>query len=125
MNDTLEIILKMLLVAFLVFLNGFFVAAEFAIVKIRSTQLEPLLVKGHRRAKIARRIVDNLDAALSATQLGITLASLGLGWFGEPAFAKLLEPAMHWLNINSPEVQHTISFIIAFFDYYFPSHCFW
>ena len=99
MNETLEIILKMLLVAFLVFLNGFFVAAEFAIVKIRATQLQPLLVKGHRRAKIAQRIVGNLDAALSATQLGITLASLGLGWFGEPAFAKLLEPAMTWLNI--------------------------
>jgi CBS domain containing-hemolysin-like protein len=114
MNETLEIILKMLLVVFLVFLNGFFVAAEFAIVKIRATQLEPLVVKGHRRAKIARRIVDNLDAALSATQLGITLASLGLGWFGEPAFALILEPAMHWFNITSPEVQHTVSFIIAF-----------
>jgi len=114
MNETLEIVLKMLLVAFLVFLNGFFVAAEFAIVKIRATQLEPLVIKGHRRAKIARRIVQNLDAALSATQLGITLASLGLGWFGEPAFAKLLEPAMHWLRVESPEVQHTISFVIAF-----------
>jgi len=114
MSESLEIVLKMLLVAFLVFLNGFFVAAEFAIVKIRATQLQPLVVKGHRRAKIARRIVDNLDAALSATQLGITLASLGLGWFGEPAFAKILEPAMHWLNVESKELQHTISFIIAF-----------
>ena len=114
MNETLEIVLKMILVAFLVFLNGFFVAAEFAIVKIRATQLEPLVIKGHRRAKIARRIVDNLDAALRASQLGITLASLGLGWFGEPAFAKLLEPAMHWFNVESKELQHTISFIIAF-----------
>lgn len=114
MNETFDLILKMLLVAFLVFLNGFFVAAEFAIVKIRDTQLQPLVVKGHRRAKIARRIVGNLDAALSATQLGITLASLGLGWFGEPAFAKLLEPAMRWLKVESPELQHTISFIIAF-----------
>ena len=114
MNDTLEIILKLLLVVFLVFLNGFFVAAEFAIVKIRDTQLEPLVVKGHRRAGIARRIVANLDAALSATQLGITLASLGLGWVGEPAFAKLLEPMMQWLNIESKELQHTFSFVIAF-----------
>jgi CBS domain containing-hemolysin-like protein len=70
MSDSVEIVLKLLLVAFLVFLNGFFVAAEFAIVKIRDTQLEPLVTKGHRRARIARRIVGNLDAALSATQLG-------------------------------------------------------
>src|SRR5688572_18483809 len=114
MNETLEIVLKMILVAFLVFLNGFFVAAEFAIVKIRATQLQPLVIKGHRRAKIARRIVGNLDAALSATQLGITLASLGLGWYGEPAFAKILKPAMDWFSIESKELQHTISFIIAF-----------
>ena len=114
MNDTVEIILKLLLVAFLVFLNGFFVAAEFAIVKIRATQLEPLVAKGHRRARIARRIVDNLDAALSATQLGITLASLGLGWVGEPVFAKLLQPAMHWLKIESVDMQHRIALIVGF-----------
>lgn len=114
MNDTLEIVLKMLLVVFLVFLNGFFVAAEFAIVKIRDTQLTPLVNKGHRRAKIARRIVGNLDAALSATQLGITLASLGLGWVGEPAFAKLLEPLSKALGIDSPDLRHTFSFVVAF-----------
>ena len=114
MNDALEILLKMLLVLFLVFLNGFFVAAEFAIVKIRDTQLTPLVTKGHRRAKIARRLVGNLDAALSATQLGITLASLGLGWVGEPAFAKILEPIARSLGIESPELQHTFSFIVAF-----------
>ena len=105
---------KLLLVGFLVFLNGFFVAAEFAIVKIRATQLEPLIGKGQRRAKIARRIVDNLDASLSATQLGITLASLGLGWVGEPVFADLLEPVMGWLQIDSPAVQHSMAFIIGF-----------
>ena len=74
--------LKLAAVPLLVLLNGFFVAAEFALVKIRDTQLETLVVKGNRRASVARRIIRNLDAALSATQLGITLASLGLGWVG-------------------------------------------
>jgi CBS domain containing-hemolysin-like protein len=114
MDPTLQTILNLLLVAFLVFLNGFFVAAEFAIVKIRDTQLQPLVAKNNRRARIASRIVKNLDAALSATQLGITLASLGLGWVGEPVFAKLLEPAMKWLSIESPEAQHRISFFVGF-----------
>ncbi|MEO6336380.1 MAG: hemolysin family protein [Verrucomicrobiota bacterium] len=108
------IILKFLAVAFLVLLNGFFVAAEFALVKIRETQLDPLVARNHRRAKIARRIVGNLDASLSATQLGITLASLGLGWIGEPVFADLLHPLMSWLQIESPKVQHTVSFAVGF-----------
>ena len=78
----MEVVFSVLLVGFLVFLNGFFVAAEFAIVKIRDTQLEPLVSKGHKREKIARRIVHNLDAALSATQFGNILACIGLGWVG-------------------------------------------
>lgn len=112
------------LVVFLVFLNGFFVAAEFAIVKIRETQLITLEEKGNRRAKVARRIVKNLDASLSATQLGITLASLGLGWFAEPIFAALLSPILDWLKIGgiewgwlsvSPEkLKHSISFAFGF-----------
>lgn len=108
------IILKLAAVAFLVLLNGFFVAAEFALVKIRDTQLETLVLKGHRRARIARRIVRNLDAALSSTQLGITLASLGLGWIGEPVFADLLHPVMESLQIQSEEVRHSISFAVGF-----------
>jgi CBS domain containing-hemolysin-like protein len=114
MDHTLQIVLNLLLVAFLVFFNGFFVAAEFAIVKIRDTQLEPLVIKGHKRAKIARRVVMNLDAALSGCQLGITLASLGLGWVGEPVFALLLHPVMEWLQIKSPEAQHRIAFGVGF-----------
>lgn len=110
----LQLIGNVLLIAFLVFLNGFFVAAEFAIVKIRETQLTPLVQKGHPRAKIARRIVNNLDAALSATQLGITLASLGLGWVGEPVFAAMLEPLLHRIGIESPEAQHRIAFVVGF-----------
>lgn len=111
---SIQIILNLLLVVFLVFLNGFFVAAEFAIVKIRETQLEPLVNKGNKRARIAKRIVHNLDSALSATQLGITLASLGLGWVGEPVFASLLHPVMEWVHIKTPEMQHRISFAVGF-----------
>ncbi|HMJ90973.1 MAG TPA: CNNM domain-containing protein, partial [Candidatus Acidoferrum sp.] len=110
----IAIVWKLLAVIFLVFLNGFFVAAEFALVKVRSTQLEAPLAKGQRRARIARRLVDNLDAALSATQLGITLASLGLGWIGEPVFAALLEPVMGWMRIESVELKHSISFAVGF-----------
>jgi len=105
---------KLLGVVALVLLNGFFVAAEFAIVKIRDTQLEAFVVRGHRRARVARRLIANLDASLSATQLGITLASLGLGWFAEPVFASLLEPLMEFFNVESPEARHSIAFAIGF-----------
>jgi CBS domain containing-hemolysin-like protein len=114
MGDSMEIFLKLLAVFFFVLLNGFFVAAEFALVKIRETQLDTLVVKGHRRAKIARRVVNNLNAALSSTQLGITLASLGLGWIGEPVFAALLEPVLTAMQIQSEKVRHTISVIVGF-----------
>ncbi len=112
------------LVFFLVFLNGFFVAAEFAIVKIRDTQLVTLEEKGNKRAIVARRIVKNLDASLSATQLGITLASLGLGWFAEPIFASLLAPLLDRLitgevhlgslSIGAEKLKHSISFAVGF-----------
>ena len=106
--------LKVLSVVFLVLLNGFFVAAEFALVKIRETQLEPLIGKGNRRARMARKLVENLDASLSATQLGITLASLALGWVGEPVFHELLRPLMNWLGIQSQQAQQTLSFVVGF-----------
>ena len=86
----LWVAIKIIAVIFLVGLNGFFVAAEFALVKVRETQLQPLLAKGHRRAKVTKHVVNNLDAFLSACQLGITLASLALGWVGEPIFETLL-----------------------------------
>jgi hypothetical protein len=78
------ILLKLLAVVFLVLLNGFFVASEFAIVKVRSSQLDALAARGNGQARLARHVTSHLDAYLSATQLGITLASLGLGWLGEP-----------------------------------------
>ena len=82
---------NLILVLILVLLNAFFVVSEFSIVKIRKTKLEELVHNGNKRAKIALKITDNLDSYLSAIQLGITLASLGLGWIGEPAVSKLLE----------------------------------
>jgi CBS domain containing-hemolysin-like protein len=109
--------LKLLLVLFLVLLNGFFVAAEFAIVKIRETQLAGLVASGNRRAKMARLLVSNLDASLSATQLGITLASLGLGWVGEPVFSALLAPILTSAGFGGPEhetLRRTASVVVGF-----------
>lgn len=113
-NATIVLGLKLLLVLFLVLLNGFFVAAEFAIVKIRDTQLAGLVAAGNRRALVARQLIANLDASLSATQLGITLASLGLGWVGEPVFLSLLQPVMDTVGIQSEQVRHTIAFVVGF-----------
>lgn len=96
-----------------VLLNAFFVAAEFAMVKIRSTRLETLQTQGNFLAKIAMPVVEHLNDYLSATQLGITLASLGLGWVGEPAFSKLLDPLLSFLPITA-NTQHAISFAVAF-----------
>jgi CBS domain containing-hemolysin-like protein len=113
-ETTVEIALKLLAVVVLVFLNGYFVAAEFALVKVRDTQLNPLIAKGQRRARIARRVIRNLDASLSACQLGITLASLALGWVGEPVFATLLAPALDWLKIESEAIRHSIAVVVGF-----------
>lgn len=94
--------------------NGFFVAAEFAIVKVRSTQLTELAQAGSARAKMARRLTRNLDAYLSATQLGITLASLALGWIGEPAFARIIEPLFEAAGERADQYAHTIATALAF-----------
>ncbi|MDP3814624.1 hemolysin family protein [Pseudomonas sp.] len=100
---------------FLVLLNGFFVAAEFAIVKLRATKVEALAAKNGWRGHILRTVHSQLDAYLSACQLGITLASLGLGWVGEPAFAHLLGPLIEAIGIDSPKLVHGIAFFSAFF----------
>jgi CBS domain containing-hemolysin-like protein len=106
--------LKILAVLVLVLLNGFFVATEFALVRIRETQLDALILKGQRGAKMARHIVRNLNSYLSATQLGITMASLGLGWIGQPVFTTLLEPVLIALGVTSDVWQHSISFAVGF-----------
>ncbi|UFJ41673.1 hemolysin family protein [Brevibacillus humidisoli] len=104
---------NLFLVLVLVFLNGFFVATEFAVVKVRESRIAQLVAEGNPRARHVDRLIRNLDAYLSACQLGITLASLGLGWLGEPAVADLLHPLFVFFAIGEPWT-HTISFIVAF-----------
>ncbi|HYS55743.1 MAG TPA: hemolysin family protein [Thermoanaerobaculia bacterium] len=94
--------------------NGVFVAAEFAIVKVRPTQLAELAAAGSSRARMARRIVKKLDTYLSATQFGVTLASLALGWIGEPVFEKLIEPSVSMFGSYRAPVAHSISATLAF-----------
>src|ERR1700741_2022389 len=108
-------IIEILFTVFLVFLNGFFVAAEFAMVKVRASQIDLLINKGSSRAKISKHILDHLDAYLSATQLGITLASLGLGWVGEDVVAKGVMKLFHYFSTTISETTaHSIAIPIAF-----------
>lgn len=111
--DIVPILFQLLLVIFLIAMNGFFVAAEFACVKIRPSRLETLIQEGSRQAKYAKKLTDHLDASLSVTQLGITLASLGLGWVGEPAVATLILPITHTIGLDDV-IGHTISLALAF-----------
>jgi CBS domain containing-hemolysin-like protein len=107
-------ITKLAAIVALVFLNGFFVAAEFALVKIRMSQLEALAEEGDTRASKAQKVAGDLDAYLSACQLGITLASLGLGWVGEPFLAQMLQPIFFRFGISSTALITSISFLLAF-----------
>jgi CBS domain containing-hemolysin-like protein len=110
-----RIVLNLLLVIFLVLLNAFFVAAEFALVKVRQTRLTQLTNEGNIRAKYALKVNNKLDAYLSATQLGITLASLGLGWVGEPAISHLIvEPVLYRFGMTDDTLVATISLVIGF-----------
>ncbi|GMB00364.1 hemolysin family protein [Pelosinus sp. IPA-1] len=111
--DPASILFNIFLVLLLVILNGFFVAAEFAMVKVRSSRIETLVSEGNLKAKFAQRLTKNLDAYLSACQFGITLASLGLGWVGEPAVAKMLTPILSVFGFSEQTIE-TISFTIAF-----------
>ncbi len=98
----------------LVGLNGFFVATEFALVKVRPTRIDELVRKQKPAALLVRRILSNLDPYLSATQLGITLASLALGWIGEPAFAHMFSPVLAWAGITDPLWLHRITLTASF-----------
>lgn len=99
---------------FLVLLNGFFVLSEFAIVKVRRSKLEEMVKQGKPNASLALKMSNSLDTYLSATQLGITLSSLALGWIGEPALARLIEPTFTYFFGDNPVLLHTVSFTIAF-----------
>ena len=109
-----ETIVYLIAAAFCIAANGFFVLAEFALVKVRASRIEELSRAGDARALIARDLVDQLDGYLATTQLGITVASLGLGWVGEPAFAGLIERLIGHPTGWSPGVSHSISAALAF-----------
>src|SRR5256712_7685536 len=89
--------LALVLTVVLVVANGFFVAAEYAFVRVRKTQLDEIGQQGSARARLASRVLDRLDKYISASQLGVTLCSLAIGWLGEPAVAPVLEPIFRWL----------------------------
>src|SRR2546423_1217095 len=108
------IIGKLVVIAALVGLNGFFVACEFSIIKVRASQLDELVEEGNERARFAKFIRSHLDAYLSATQLGVTVASLALGWLGEEFLAHLLEPFFAVANIHSHVVVTSVSVTLAF-----------
>lgn len=110
----MEITIKLLAVVILIILTAFFVASEFAIVKVRKTRMEARAAEGDKKAEKALKLLNNLDYYLSACQLGITITALGLGWLGEPTLDVLLHPVLDQLDL--PEgITHTLSFAIAFF----------
>lgn len=106
-------IINLLIIAILIGFTAFFVAYEFAIVKIRSSRIDQLVEEGNKKAIAAKKIVSNLDEYLSACQLGITVTALGLGWLGEPTVEHILHPL--FVSLNLPEtVSGIASLIIAF-----------
>src|SRR5688572_24337752 len=107
-------VLQVLITVVLLVVNAFFVAAEFALVRVRRTQLEELAAAGSARAKVVHHQLGQLDSYLSACQVGITGASLALGWIGEPAIAWFISPAFGWLIAISDTLFHVVSFAIAF-----------
>jgi CBS domain containing-hemolysin-like protein len=110
------IILQIALIIFLILLNGFFVASEFALVAVRKTRIAELVKKGNISAKFVQKAINDLDTFISATQLGITVASLALGWVGEPIIANLLEPIFHnFLPTDAAIItSHGAAFTLAF-----------
>jgi CBS domain containing-hemolysin-like protein len=107
--------LRLLAVMVLVLANGFFVAAEFALVSVRRTRVAELIARGDRSARWVQRAISNPDRFIAATQLGITLASLGLGWIGEPALGRLLRPIVELFPANlEAGVSHSLSAALAF-----------
>jgi CBS domain containing-hemolysin-like protein len=99
----------------LVFANGFFVSAEFSIVTVRKTRIDQLIAEGHTRARAVRRAITSPDRYIAATQLGITMTSLGLGWIGEPALANLIQPSLRFLPATLAETTaHTVAVTTAF-----------
>lgn len=113
MSDPLPSILNLFLVFLLVFLNGFFVSAELAFVKVKASRIDALAEEGHRRARFAKLILKNLDRVLSACQLGITLVTIGLGWIAERTVFAMITPWFTGLGWSEPLI-HVLSLVIAF-----------
>ncbi|TLS37929.1 hemolysin family protein [Pseudalkalibacillus caeni] len=109
----MELLINLLLVAFLILLTAFFVAAEFSIIRVRRTRIDNLAESGNGKAIAVQMIINDLDGYLSACQLGITITSLGLGWLGEPTVEHLLHPVFEKLALNET-LSSTLSFVIAF-----------
>jgi CBS domain containing-hemolysin-like protein len=105
--------LQILTVLFLILITAYFVVCEFSYVRIRTSRIEQLITEGNRKARNVKKIIDNLDGYLSASQLGISIASLGLGWLGEPTVQSVINPVLDKLKFTE-SVSHMISFIIAF-----------
>jgi CBS domain containing-hemolysin-like protein len=113
--ELVNVLLKLFVVMALVFANGFFVAAEFSLVTVRKTRIDQLISEGHRMARTVRRALNDPDSYIAATQLGITMASIGLGFVGEPALAGLIMPTFAFLPGNLSEVTaHGIAVAVAF-----------
>ena len=113
-EDGGTVLFRIFAIGLLVALNGFFVAAEFALVKVRSAQVDVLADEGSKGAVVAKHILAHLDSYLSASQLGITLASLALGWLGEPYLSILLAPLFYKLGITNDTAIHTVCLILGF-----------
>ena len=114
-TSVLDVAIRLAAVAVLVALNAFFVAAEFALVSLRRSRIEQMVDEGHRLGRMLLRAKDDPNRFISAAQLGITMASLGLGWIGEATVASLVDPLFEVLPdaLHGP-AQHTVSFIISF-----------
>jgi CBS domain containing-hemolysin-like protein len=115
MPEVSQVAMGLVAILALVFANGFFVAAEFALVTVRKTRIDQLIAEGSGTARVVRRALNDPDSYIAATQLGITMTSLGLGWIGEPALAAVIEPAFQYLGDRiAVATSHSIAFAIAF-----------
>ena len=114
-NVNLELLFNSFIIIFLLFLNGFFVAAEFSLVGVRKTRILQLSEEGNFSAKLAMDALKNIDKYIAAVQLGITIASLGLGWVGESTLARIIKPLFEFLPGDIDSVAaHTVSVTTAF-----------
>lgn len=111
--DIVELTIRLAAFVLLIAATAFFVATEFAIVKVRSTRIDQLVAEGNKKAMKAKKVISNLDEYLSACQLGITITALGLGWLGEPTFDLILHPLFDMFNLD-PRISGVLSVVVAF-----------